>query len=176
MLIKIQRESIRPNPNAGQTKFPVFGRPTVSRRGCWFLFDKLGSCQGFFEIQEQGSDAHDLLPISLSEVPYSNAAWLTWEYQVNHPVTYLHDQPQGKWLYRWEDPDVVCHDCQAKFPASKLEYDSMELGGDEDSDYDYTETNTKCPQCGSWHALGDDRLVYEQIQDVPQQELLCVLD
>lgn len=177
MLIKIRRESIRPNPAAGQTQFPIFGRPTVSRRGCWLLFDKSGSCQGLFEIQEQGSATYDLLPISLREVPYSNTAWLTREYQVSHPVTYLYDQPQGKWLYQWEDPEIVCQACQFHCAASQLGYDAMELSGDdEDGSDDYSETNTKCPQCGSWHALGDDQLVYERIQDVLQQELLCVSD
>lgn len=182
MLIKIRRESIRPNPNVGQTKFPVFGRPTAARRGCWLLFDKSGSCQGLFEIIEAGADAANLRPISVSPVPYSSLTWMSWEYRVNYPVTYLYDQPQGKWLYQWEDPAIVCQDCQGQFSVSQLGYDSMELNGDdEDGGGDYTETNTKCPQCGSWHALGDAQLRYEQISEVPadelpQQEQPCVSD
>lgn len=174
MLIKIRRDSIRPNPTAGKDTIEIYGRETHTRTRVWLLFDRAGVSQGLFTVTEQaigsGLDWH---VIAIEQ--YHQPDWMfTASYAVNYPVQQLYTQPQGAWLYDWENPTVCCVMCQATLPVRQLLTDSLDL--DDADGYSVSlETNSKCPHCGEWDCLGEP-LTYEQIHQVPKEELPCVSD
>lgn len=177
MLIKIRRDSIRPNPNAGRDTLNIYGRETHHMTRVWWLFDMHGSCQGLFTVSEQAignSDNLDWHVLQVAQFTGPPSELFVAHYSVAYPVQQIRTWPEGNWLYGWEDPEVTCLACGAVSPVSQLLTDSLELVGEFESDDGFwSETNTKCPKCGDWDCL-DEPLVYEQISNVPKEELPCV--
>lgn len=154
-LIKIDRKTIRKNPNAGNNVYQYSlgdtgGTVTITGKEgdlvspTWVerTWDQMsGLLISFRELNPKEIDGNPGLKISMTK-------------RTNIQTLYTLS-PEPEWLYEYEDTQLTCLSCQKSFSHTKLEdyYD-------EDSS-----NNEICPCCGKWDCI-DGEVRNEKIEDV----------
>jgi hypothetical protein len=134
-IIKIDRSTVRPNPNAGQSIYQVAGRShvyetRVFKRGRDWIKQELSD--GLLNRQDS---------ITSLKCPANWASSINHvqEYQTFHSMS-----PEPGFIYTYENPELVCDSCGGTFRYRDLETDDM-FDGEDDLYCD-----TVCPLCHSW--------------------------
>jgi len=156
MRVKIRRDSIRPNPTAGNTIYVRnIGSPQISmvrvvklangkyRRKEYVGFRK---ANGSLQVQICGASTHTAHPHPESDVRVLQ----TQEQETIHSL-----YPEVSHLFQYEDPTVQCAACGESCLVSELRSDS-----DEDN-----YTDEMCPHCLAWHVLDDERILFERLDE-----------
>ncbi len=170
--IKINRKSVKKNPNAGQSVHHLPGRITITQvmitgectdggavyRKRTYIGSKLSP------DKQQLVDGH-LVGEETRTIEYNNAGQFPpppppdWKdsISVNTSIQEIHSlTPQPNWLYEYEDAEVECSICRSEFPWEKLESD---YGWDAD---DEIYSNSVCPECGAWECC---EIEFEKLSD-----------
>lgn len=77
--------------------------------------------------------------------------------------------PESGWLYEYERTPITCRDCGEVVDARGLQYDSVEHVN-EQGGFDYDDTNSACPKCGSWYCLESGWVVWETVAQALQRK------
>lgn len=145
MLIKINRNSVRKNPNAGNTIYYIPGQKQE--------YKTVVETKQYVKFGNKGWQliSHDTQETQRTEQPV----------QTVHTLS-----PAPQWLYSYEDPEVECNACGNKSKYSELK--EKEIPGyydDEVQDhYHYSTTIERiCPICDSEECC---KIELEKIEDV----------
>lgn len=158
ILIKIDRKSIKKNPNAGNTVTRIRGHREAT-------FTVTGELPDYLEEDKNMYVSSWTLTAGSNDIDIRNCALIDFDIfdklskepnvtnlQMTQSGEAFHHAPEPKHHYKHKDTQVQCCDCKEKFKRSKLESQSY------DSDY----SNTVCPKCGEWDCVN---LKYEKIED-----------
>lgn len=145
MLIKINRNSIRKNPNVGNTKYYIPGHK-----------------------QEYKTVVETKQYVKFGDKEWKLISHDTKETQrIEQPVQVLHSlSPEPEWLYSYEDSEIECNACGNKSKYSELQ--EKEIDGYWDNEnpdqYYYPRTIERiCPICDSEECC---EIEFEKIEDV----------
>jgi hypothetical protein len=175
-LIKIDRSTVRPNPNAGRNRYyePAYIEIEVQiRTGLTKLSATLGS--NIDKIQEKLPETVKLTSLKLSEDDaelnmmaldsYTLENFLKKsgfghrEYTLivnNHFQEILSAIPEPKYLYEYEKTTIQCIHCNKRFSYELIDDKYIE----NDDDWDYMVLKNACPKCGKAECC---EIEYEQI-------------
>ena len=169
-IIKIKRDTIKPNPNKGRDAYQVAGRSCTEvkrfiRRGNDVVFQCLTDGHITYELTYLGRDSEDLPKLShagyvglmkgeISEVIVEQSS--TRDINIVRTMT-----PERSYLFDYEDTQVECHACYARFAFKDLKADAMASGDDE------IWSNGICPKCDAWDCC---EIEFESINDVLTKE------
>lgn len=146
MLIKINRKSIKKNPNAGNTTYHMPLGPTEYHKTV------INTKQ---YVSNNGIDY--LLVADNTETKLS----------LSQPVQTIHTlSPEPDWLYKYEDPEVECKECGNKFKHSELKDESHEYI-DEDGFDNWGEIKNVCPICDTQECCD---VKFEKIEDIIREQ------
>jgi hypothetical protein len=162
-IIRIDRSSVKPNPDAGKTEWTV---PTLK----WFqVHETINNCcteyrsigrpdvtsnpdgsvtiRGrFFAVSQNftGPPFKNAPPLGLAEKDREFTSSPTVRIELKQEYeTYRTARPPSPWLYTYELTPVTCNNCGATFMHTKLEdLDVIDSDGDE-------RTIDVCPKCKS---------------------------
>lgn len=142
MLIPINKKTIRPNPQAGQTVFHIPGRQEVTET---VIQDGIKSVYSLYQ------DKKLLIAQETCSEPNSIAKNVSQDIQTLCTLS-----PQSKYLYEYEETNVVCKYCEWTGKVDELE-------GEYRYFEDYCESNdTICPNCKEWNCC---EYQYEKLSD-----------
>lgn len=136
--VKINRDTILKNPNAGQCVYQIAGRKLpveevkISKEGNWWF--KRSYVDGILSAEE--SIKQENRPNTWSSADIE----MIWRQNIG---TIYSLGPQPAYFFEYEPTWVECEDCGAKFLHTYLRYF-------ENDAYDYTWTVTGCPACSTW--------------------------
>jgi hypothetical protein len=134
-IIKIDRSTVRPNPNAGQTAYRVAGRSYTEETK---VFKR-----GHDWIKQQWSDGFMYRQDSITSLKCPS----DWASSINHIQEYsdIHTlSPEPAFLYEYENPELVCDSCGGTFCHQDLLFDETNDWGGYISSYEV------CPLCHEW--------------------------
>jgi len=137
--IKIIRDSIRQNLNAGKTKFNIINNIDIVGK------DKYGN-RKYFKSEEEVMKA------------FQNGDIVKYEINKNIENVYT-IFPDPCYLFVYEDKQIQCNYCKAKFNHKDLKADCFGAWGEGYS-------NIVCPMCGGWDCVN---IEYEDIDKVIKQ-------
>jgi len=164
-IIKIKRDTIKPNPNAGQDTYCIPGCSCTEverfiRRGNDVVFQCLTDGMVVREALHVDKDSY------VPELPHKEYVGLMKgeipEFVVRRSETRGQQfvrgmTPEGLWLFDYEDTEVECHTCHARFSYEDLKADAI---GDGNGDEIWS--NSICPKCGEWDCC---EIEYESIEE-----------
>jgi hypothetical protein len=145
MLIKIDRSSLRVNPNAGRTEFRFIIAKTITEEIIECDLDDPQVLMRKTYVNNKLVEETPFIsenPIDLNET-YMKTLAIEYETETVYSII-----PEGDWLYEYENTIVMCHFCGNTFYHTELK--------DEDS-YEMR----ICPRCGQWECC--DPLEYEKL-------------
>lgn len=160
MLVRIVRESVKKNPDAGKTVWRIPMRQTTTGRSVMLLQNAEGAVYGL-ELVEYIETETDRVPTVVRPIccPLVDLSFTSSCRMVTQEFQEIHDHPAGKWLYSYEDPEVVCTECGHKHLLSELDNEYEEYG-----DESYFVPNI-CPVCRMPNSA-EGGITYEQLADV----------
>lgn len=142
MLVKIDRSTIRKNPNAGNTVYyrnigpAEYYKTTVERiENQWVKTDYSGR-------EENGEIVYNINRIQsygCKNNPFDFLGVKEWSHQPYERIYSLYPEPE--YLFSYENPLIKCEYCEAEFPISELVNDFCDYGGYNDR---------VCPKCSVW--------------------------
>lgn len=159
MLVRIKRDSLRPNPTAGRMVYDVCTGPprmemvrVVKLASGRFRRKQYAGQQlaTGLRVQIVGASTHAIHPHPECDVRMTQFAAVKRVYSLT---------PSASHLFEYEDPEVTCHSCGRTCRVSELQSDS------DDGDGYAVYTAEQCPHCGVWHVLDDERIAFERLQD-----------
>lgn len=166
ILIKIDRKSIRKNPNAGRTQQKVAGarNTTFTCKGKLpgYLKDKDNIVITGWSIRDGIKEYEGIITDeSIIEKIYDNEYYKENGKNISiettqdwHTVTF---PPEPEYFYKYKDTKVKCKECKHEFMSD--EFKEFEI----DWDDNYSHTITGCPKCENWDCCD---INYEKIEDV----------
>lgn len=149
ILVKIQRDSIRKNPNAGRTSFVVHGPSEIRFKYQGNNPELLKNCTIISEHSSGEVEGYIDNPDDIKEL--ANIPGMKIE--VKNNFTRHEHLPEPQYLYEYEDPKIKCSQCKEDIYISKIHTDY------DDWDNEYTE----CPNCKGVNTFPE--IQYEHIQD-----------
>ena len=160
-LIKIDRSTIRRNPDAGRTEWTVAGPSRATVRTAGITYESAGeltlhdhAIEGDFIVTESLNGA--AIPGTTEHKQFTHgSAGVTIRIQ-RDVETIRTARPAPTWLYQYEPTPVTCRNCGQTFPASELEQDSFFNGEDDIPVYNI------CPRCQAPECC---EVEYEKIED-----------
>ena len=122
ILVKIDQNTIRKNPNAGQTSFSTAGpteitfsytgdEPKLLKNCIITSTDSLGRIEGLIDNPKHAAELESIKGMSIT---YQNSR------QIHHHA------PNPKWLYKYENPNVKCSNCKKLVPLIEIIIESNE--------------------------------------------------
>lgn len=141
VVIKIDRSSIKKNPNAGKQFTNVQGMREV-KFSCYLTvseFEKLNNTRGVIISEYRDSPNSDKLNVSgyLDDIEFASLLPDTHEIEAKIHVEKVYHLPLPNWLYKHEDTKIICDEC-----GSLVLYRNIEKDYDDDGvDFDV------CPIC-----------------------------
>ena len=163
-IIKIIRETVKVNPNRGKTQTVVRG----STRTEFKITGRLSLPEGFSDsdfifISEIGHDPdyicggiiHPDYIQELQDACVEQSVDFSYTSNFDHEV--LYHSPLPKWLFKYENPKIICEECHQNVSIN-------------DVNYDYTDDGVKytvCPKCQEIDTFEEIR--YEDINDVVKE-------
>lgn len=165
ILIKIDKKSIRKNPNAGRTQQKVAGmrNTTFKCKGelpsymkdektiiitSWLIDKEIKEYEGVI-IDE------DIIEKVYKEISKKNGKNLTIE--ITQDWSTLTFPPECRYFYKYKNTKVKCKECGNRFMSNDFKEIELDCG----DDYSYTDTG--CPNCENWDCC---EVEYEKIEDV----------
>lgn len=157
VLIKIDRKSVKRNPNAGRTQTMVAGVVNTTLDVTFFIpmpeeikkHVRVISYSHTFPVHSFVSrhqyqcviDPKEDIQALITEIQK-----YTKDFNIiqNRPVQILDHDPEPEFLYDMETPDATCENCHETFSCTLLKSD-----GSSDPD-DYSYSDEICPKCGYW--------------------------
>jgi hypothetical protein len=172
MKIRIDRSTIRKNPNAGSTSTPLFGRvSTTAVLECVgalpYAVKAITNTSGIsFSDGVCRYNVHVSEDVDkLTEVAKKHNVKVV-SYTQDRPVQLVAHPPESAILYSHEDTKVRCVKCDKEFSVRQLGSDSMM----EDDSYN----DCVCPFCDAWDCC---EVTYEKLSDIPKEELReCLIE
>ena len=166
-IIKIDRESIRRNPDAGRTEWMVPALTWVE------VFTPNGEYRSVGKVEiEAMPDGSATVRGEFIQTRAFNSRLIFGEQKLEFSTSdnrivghqeyeeFRNMSPAPKWLYSYIPTQVKCDKCGAEFPDIELESDSCD-----DAEGNYTPINNICPKCGKYDCC---EIEYERIEDVVQ--------
>lgn len=161
--IKIDRKSIKVNPNAGAMMSRVLGHREVTFE-CIGEFPKelvdgknvhLISWEEFNgkRIKTNGYVFDDETEKFIWE-KLRTKEWVRFNMKMEQNYQTIHHPPIAKYSYKFKDKQLKCNFCKSKIMYSQLKSDSGEFG---------EHSFEVCPICGAWDCC---ELKFEHINDV----------
>lgn len=145
-LIKIDRLSVKKNPNAGNTNYILQLEPSEITTTIEYIGKKV---EQYVSI---GTKEKKLIFCNIDWTPIHTEINKKCDTQILHSLT-----PEGNWLFDYEKTLIKCDYCKQEFLHTELEED-----WDETADDCYPIHNI-CPKCGSSECCD---IEYENIVDV----------
>lgn len=153
--IKINRDSIRKNPNAGRTRTYVQGRSTISFRIEGEVPKELNEGEDFYTTTWSTDFVEGVL---INEEAVNTLRTLqNCTIEISREGYYLDHLPEADYLYEYENQVLVCENCHSEVPLNNVE-----------DEYTYEGSHYLiCPVCKGADTFG--RLEYEEIKDAVKQ-------
>ena len=164
VLIKIDRKSIRKNPNVGRTQQKVAGArnttftckgelPVYMKDEDSIIITEWSIGDGVKEYKGIITDESIIEKIYNDELFKENGKNITIETSQDwNTVTF---PPEPKYFYKYKNTKVKCKECKHKFMSNEFK--------EFDWDDNYSYTITGCPKCENWDCCN---IEYEKIEDV----------
>jgi hypothetical protein len=154
MLVKIDRDSIKKNPNAGNDKIQVSGPWhidfVITGDVPDFLIEDVNCYFKSYNSktkETEGALIDFTLKDKLLELKHVTV------HERREIQTHYHS-PEKEWLYNYENPLVECKECCALVPVNDIKTDSF----DDDIEFDI------CPKCSGADTF--EEIKYENINDI----------
>ncbi len=154
MLIKINRDTIKKNPNAGNTMSRVVGAKRIGFTIKGDLPNYLIEDENFYIISQDnyGTKECSLIDFSLLDklLELKNISVTN-----KTDVQTFHHAPEKRWLFEYENPSLKCDSCDHYILLSDIKTE-----WDDEGEYEYD----VCPQCNTINPF--EPIEYENINDV----------
>lgn len=162
MLVRINRQTLRRNPNAGNTTSVL---PGIAHSELTFTDE-----HGRYEFTNAGDDWYCRSCVTTGPLRFQPGEVVATDTLIADPskvrVTthgnnqIIHHQPEPDWLYEYEPTPVTCNNCGETFDATELTSDCAWTGDDEICSFEV------CPKCDAWECC---EVEYEQPDDVARE-------
>jgi len=147
MLVKIDRTTIKKNPNAGKTTYIL----PIGPEEC-------------FKTEYYGDRVKEYVVYSKSERLILDRPRREGDLQsgsiscrYSQPTQVIHTlSPEPAYFYKYENPTIECEYCKSQFKHTELQSDEYSFC----EDYGYSDC--VCPKCKEWNCC---KLEYENIED-----------
>jgi hypothetical protein len=153
-LIKIKRDSIKKNPNAGNTVTRVQGLKSVS-----FIIESydIPDLPAEFIVTDWVKNGKLIKASGVINGPITSEQFAKWvniegiRLTVENGINTIHHMPEPDYLYEYEETYLKCKHCKNKINV-------------EDIETDYDIVTLTCPECGAYDSF--PKYKYEKIEDV----------
>ena len=164
MKIKIDRDSIKKNPDAGRTEYLIEGYPREMRVEFW-IWEQIDPEETFglknafiTTLQVRASSSTGILVSTRFEdleilKAVEGFKILSVDYYI--PTRTMWSMtPEPEFLFEYENTNITCYLCRESFSWRDL-----------DSDYHGNDVwnDTICPKCGTWDCC---ELKFEKLEDI----------
>lgn len=167
--IKIDRESIKVNPNAYSTKTVVFGKREVTFKALEMLPElvegkncfiytwtevngKKTNIEGYiFEFDFANDLIYKYCKATVENGTYNNPLL---SIEMKQDIQNLTHSPIQKYSYKYENIELKCNTCGDQFMSNDIQTDDNDDGG---------YSTEVCPKCGAWDCCD---IKYENINDI----------
>jgi hypothetical protein len=174
MLIRIDRRTVRRNPDAGRQEYIRRTGSTTTLKYWMRASHTQAAPEGLHVYVQRAVGAEDqplrvYIEASGRLSNQGGRALEAWRKNLERNGGHVEDcttefhyerlrslEPEGRWLYTYENPILICNMCGDGFHRIALRADACNYGVDE------VWSNTICPLCGAWDCVD---LEFEQLTD-----------